>query len=348
MPAGAPQRAIDRRFLTAGLQLANSGADTTVLFRGGAFNRATGIICIGGDNGYVGLLSNGIYGDLIQGAVLPPIGATPITAISVNKNTGEWLVLGNNRLFRMAADLSASVEITAPAVVTRGSVIEWNGIIFVGKFFNGPVGAGDIEFSADNGATWDTVPGIFAIAGAVGVIDGLYTDLNESVLLAIPRGGVNAAFTRTPGAASATWTLIPVTSGGTPVNDAAVSDDGRKCVIVDSIGSITTTDDAFNSFVNVAPNANPFKRNAAAGFPIENVEYVADLGGFVIFSNSLLGVCGFIDENDMGVIFLSSYLGPSNALGDHCGVTDGFQVLFAGASNAAVCSLRRIGQNAKT
>lgn len=346
MPAGAPQRAIDRRFLTAGLPLANSGTDTTVLFTGGAFNRATGIICIGGSDSYVGLLSNGIYGDLIQGAVLPPIGAGPITAISVNKLTGEWLVLGGNRLFRMTADLSASVEITGPNAVTRGSVIEWNGVIFVGKVFNGPVGAGDIEFSTDNGVIWDTVPGIFT--GINNTIDGLYTDLNESVLLAINRGGVNAAFTKAPGAASASWTTIPVMNGGTPVNDAAVSDDGRKCVIVDSIGSITTTDDAFSTFVNVAPNDNPFQRNAAAGFPIQNVEYVADLGGFVIFSNSVLGLCAFIDENDMSVIFLSSYLGPANGLGDHCGVTDGFQVLFAGASNAAVCSLRRIGQLAKT
>lgn len=329
-----------------GLPLGNSGTDATVLYRGGVFNRATGVICIGGDNSYLGLLSNGIYGDLIQGAVLPPTGASPVTYLSVNKVTGEWLVLVNNRLFRMAADLSASVEITAPAVVTRGSVIEWNGVIFVGKIFNGPVGAGDIEFSTDNGATWDTVPGIFT--GINNTIDGLYTDLNESVLLAIPRGGTDAAFTKAPSAASASWTLIPLANVGTPVNDAAVSDDGRKAVIVDSIGSITTTDDAFNSFVNVAPNDNPFQRNAAAGFPIENVEYVSDLGGFVIFSNSVLGMCAFIDENDMSVIFMSSYLGPSNTLGDHCGVTDGFQVLFAGASNAAVISLRRIGQLGKT
>ena len=341
MPAGAPQQALDRRFLLADLALGNTGADVTVNYQNGAFNRATGAILIGGDNAYVGLLSDGIYGDLIEGAVLPAIPGSPITDVAVNKITGEWLVLGANRLFRMAADLSASVEITPPSATTKASVIEWQGRIFVGRAFQ-TVPNRNVEFSDDDGATWSV--GIFT--GFTNVVDGLYSDVGETVLLAIQRGTDFAAFTKTPGAATATWTTIPTANNNIPMSDAAVSDDGRAAVLMSNVGDLTTTADSFNTFVQVAPADNPLKRSALFGFDANAVEFVADLGGFVVQSNA--GGMLFIAQADMSVLFQGSYIGDPLNLGRRCGVSDGTQALFAGGTNQAAMTLRRIGQLAKT
>lgn len=349
MPAGVPAKGIDRRFLTCALGLRTAGANVSVTYSAARYNPDTGVIAVGGDTAsaiaYMGMLSDGIFGDLIQAPALPGFaGRVSPGGIAVNKPTGGWLALGNNDLSLGLADMSVWADITPPAVVSREAILEWRGRIFIGKQLNGPIGSGNLEFSDDNGATWDTVPGINTGMGAD--VDALYADRNDGVLLAIAPGGANAAFSKTTGAAS--WTLIPTGNGGTPMNDAAVSDNGRQAVIVSNNGSIDVTGDGFNSFTTIPVVNNPFQSSLASVWPIENVEYVADLGGFVLVSNVGLGRRAFIDERNMTTVFMSSHLGETVSPIIRSGTNDGFNALIVGASNIAVVTLRKIGQPGKT
>ena len=102
---------------------------------------------------------------------------------------------------------------------------------------------------------------------------------------------------------------------------------------------------AFNSFTLLPFVQNLFKGAAGAGLPQQAVEYVADLGGFVIVSESNSGIMGFIPEDQMTQVIMGSYFGVGpTVLPDRCGVTDGEQVMFAGFSNKVIISLRKIGQ----
>ena len=305
-------------------------------------NRATGVTAVGGNNSYVGMLSDGIFGDLIQAPALPVLGGS-VLDLQVNKNAdGGWLVEGGaNNVFRAPADMSAWTDITPPAANTREMVFEWRGRLFVGGLSD-TLPSRNLEISDDNGATWDSNPGAFTEFAFP--VEGLYSNPGEDVLLAIAEGGTDAAFTTTTGADTGTWTLIPTGQIGVPMNDAAISDDGQKAVLVSNNGSITVTADRFATSNDIPLDDNPF-RKADSGLAIQNVVYVADLGGFLLFSNTFRPA--FIDEDNMQTVFMGQHLGVVVTMALRCGTSDGEQALFAGGTDTCACSLRGIGQTAK-
>lgn len=337
MPAGSPPGGLDRRFFLGDRLLESAGLDGVIDFVNMCRDPGTGNILVCGDNDYVGLMSNGIWGELIEGANLPPHAGT-ITGCAVNQSSGGWLTLSTfSDLFRGAADLaSAWVDITPAPATARNAIIEWRGRLLLGTArLAGP--ARNIEFSDDNGATWDSDPGLdtgFAFA-----VFKLATNDSEDVLIATATAGSDAAFSTDD--LAAVWTLWPLATPGGQ-QDAAVSDDGLKAVIVGAAGAIHVTDD-FSTFTTIPVASNPFQNSTTTGTAIGSVEYVAAMAGFVLMSQSGPSV-GFIPENDITNIFMGSYIGTPIVLPDRAGVSDGTFAMFAGDSNRATITMRRIGQ----
>ena len=121
MPAGIPPAGIDRRFLVADRLMRNTGSDTSVNYQAAAFNAANGNIFVAGNNDYVGLMTRGLYGELVQGANLPA--TNNITqACCRNVSNGGYLVMdGASSVFKNnSEDLSAAWSNITPPAATLG------------------------------------------------------------------------------------------------------------------------------------------------------------------------------------------------------------------------------------
>lgn len=344
MPAGLPPRGLDRRFLVGDRILRNTGADFTVNYQSAGLNAATGVILVAGDNDYVGLMTNGLYGELVQGANIPALPGTSTIVAVHNDSGGGWIVMdGSNNIFSNAAeDLSVPwVDITPVAVPPRSDLLEYNGAIltFTARIAGPPVR--DMEFSIDNGATFNSDPGDFT---------GINTNLSRAVtnpaqnrILVCSSGGTSIAHTQDSGNPPYTWSLLPIATAGIPQTDAAVSDSGREGVVVSTQGQIWTTSDFSPGNSGMIPNAdNPFVSSALGTAPT-SVRFCAALQGFVIVANSG-PTCAFIPTADMTQVIPGNYLGNPVTAVATAGVSDGEQIIWPGSNNEAMITLRNIGQ----
>ena len=333
MPAGSPPGGLDRRFLL-GLKLMNQfGSDTSVNFQVVARDNINGNIMIGGNNDYVGLVSDGIYAQPIQGAVLPPSSNTWDRACHNFTDRG-WLLLDTTgQVFRMNAGLTSTLTITPPAAVTRSGIVEFNGRIFIHtNALAGP--ARDLEISDDNGATWDSDPGLFTGQGSNG--NGIFTNFNQNRLLAIFNGGADFATTVVPDGASG-WTFFPAGNAGVNMNAGSISDDGTNFCVVSNNGGVATQAGI------IPPANNPWQSSPASGFGFDIVQWVQALNGFFVIS-TVGAHCGFVDAASPDRVIPGSQTAIALSLSDQCSISDGEQMLCPSSGNGAIISLRNIGQ----
>lgn len=344
MPAGSPPGGLDRRFLVADRILRNTGSDTSVNYQVAARNNESGVILVGGNNDYVGLMTRGLYGELVQGANLPATN-NAMEASAHNKADGGWFVMdGISSVFRNATDdLSAPwTNITPPAATSRDDLIEYNGVLLTFTA-NLSIPDRDIEFSLDNGITWDSNPGD---ATGIGTnLERVATNPAQTRLLVTAAGGTSVASTTDQGVPPYAWDLFPYTGG--IAFDAAISDDGNRGVVVSSNGQIWTSDGFSLAGSGMIPNDNNPWVSTAVGSTIVSVNYIADMQGFVLIS--LLGPSvGFIPDADMRQVFVGNYIGGTVSIDSKAKVSDGFQGLWPGTNNEAMVTVREIGQLSKT
>lgn len=306
------------------------GADSSINFQVSARNPANGNIMIGGNNDYVGLITEGIYSQPTQGAVLPASSNT-FQRAAVRFSTGEWLLLDStNAVFRLAANLGASTLITPIAATTRGGIVEFNGTMYLHtNALSLP--DRDLEISGDGGATWDSDPGRDTTQGSNG--NGIFTNINQDILLAIFSGGTEFATSLN----GVDWGLQAAGNAGVPMNDASISDDGSRFCVVSQNGGVATNAGVIN------PQNNPWQSSGSLGNSIEVVEWIEQLNGFMIASNIGTNV-GFVDAADPTRVIPGSWLGASINMLDQVGISDGEQMLIPAAINSAGITLRNVGQ----
>jgi len=333
MPAGSPPGGLDRRFLAGSKLMNNFGLDAAVNFQVTARDNINGNIMIGGDNDYVGLLSDGIFSDPIQGAALPPSGNT-FQRGAHNFTDRGWLVLDNlNALFLLNAGLTLSTTITPPAVVTRGGVVEYNGRILTGTFLSaGPFR--NLEFSDDNGVTWDSDPGIFT--GEFIGVNGIFTNFDQNLLLAAYSGGVSFSTTTDP-AGETGWTARDAGNAAVPMNAASISDDGLRFCVVSQNGGVATHAGV------VDPSNNPFQRTSAIGTSLDICQWVEALNGFFVMS-TIGPNLGFVDAATPDRVIPGSYTGVAIAFADQCSISDGELMMVPTDANNSIISWRDAGQ----
>ena len=319
----------------------NAGSDTSVNYQACAWNFSSGVGLVAGNNDYVGLLSDGIFGEVVQGAALPASSNAWFIA-AVNQSGGGWVLLdGANGVFLVNADLTVATTITPPAVVSRDGVVEYNGILLTA---GGLVAAPNrqIERSDDNGVTWDSDPGIDC---GVSNANGIYTNPAQNVIVCTPASTAVAAFSTDANPVAATWSTFPVVGLGVPCNHCAISDDGRKFVLVFANGQITTSDDQGTNSFSFPNSNNPFA-STAIGTAIASVVYVSGMAGFILTSTTG-NQQAFIPESDMQAIFASSFLGSGVTTTVQNVMSDGQQALWPANNNEAMMTLRNVGQLAK-
>jgi len=343
-PAGIPPRGLDRRFLVADRILRNTGSDTSVNYQAAAFNAATGVIFVAGNNDFVGLMSNGLYGELVQGANLPPTN-NAMQAAAHDNSVGGWLVMdGASACFRNPSeDLSSAWStITPPEATSRDDFLEYNGALLT---FTASLSIPDrdIEFSTDQGATWDTNPGDFT--GINSSLQRAVTNPLQTRLLVTSGGGDFVAFTIDQGSPPYSWTLLPIETIGIPQVDAAISDSGEQGVVVATNGQIWTTSDFSPGNSGMIPNAdNPFV-STNIGTAIVSVVFIADMQGFILITTSGPR-CAFIPTSDMTQVIPGNYLGESATINRY-GISDGEQAIWVANTSEAMVTLRNIGQSSR-
>jgi hypothetical protein len=338
MPAGSPPGGLDRRFLIGQRLYENIGLDTSVNFQGAARDPVSGNILIAGNNDYVGLVTDGIFGNPVQGAVLPASSNT-FLRVAHNFQDGGWLLLDSiSAVFRMAADLSVVTNITPPPATTRSGVVCYNGRIFV---ITSDLGGPDrnIEFSDDNGAIWDDNPGIDTGIRTNG--RGIFTNVAQSVLLAIYTGGTSFSVSVDPAGAAGTWTALPAGNSNIPMNDGAISDDGNHICVVSQNGGVATDAGI------ISPSRNMFQSSAGSGNSIETCTWIEGMGGFMLCSNIGPNL-GFVDAADKTRVVPGSWLGEGMSILDGAGVSDGEQMIIPGGTNVCAMTLRGLGQTGLT
>ena len=333
-PAGAPPGGLDRRFIMGQKNMESVGPDSSINFQGAARDPTNGNIMVAGNNDYVGLITDGIFGTPIEGAVLPA-SSNLFVQVAHNYFDAGWLLMdGVNALFLCNADLSAVATITPPAAVSRDGVVSYNGRILVANF-NLSLPDRQIAFSDDNGVTWNEDPGIDTGQDSAG--RAIYTNDAQSVVVMIYAGGPNFAFSTDALGAAGTWQLRAAGNAGVSMNDASISDDGNHICVVSQNGGVATD-------AGVIPPAQNFWQSSGSfGSSIEICQWVEQMNGFILVSN-IGPFCGFVDAADKTRVVPGNWLGEGMAMVDRASTSDGEQMIIPGSTNLCAMTLRNIGQ----
>lgn len=293
----------------ATLPVQNSGADVSIIFEVASWDDINNRILVAGDNDYVGSKQTA-FAKLIQAPTLPPSPAAASISIIVNRNdSGVLYVDGAGNIFRGDINLDNWVDITIPAVTSTGCLmLAGDGNIYaaIGPLA-GPVR--DLAISGDNGATWDSNPGLntpiatpftWMITSPDRSIAAFGDSSNNVAVTSDPVAGVYQTFTMT---------------GSLQPSFAAISDDNQKMVVAGLFGFVSIVEGGLitgNEF-DIPVADNPFRQTGVSGVQINSVEYIAALGGFILIAvgNELVG---FIDENNMRVIQQGVYFGTGPGL----------------------------------
>ena len=240
------------------------------------------------------------------------------------------IIVKQGNTFARSDDGGASWILLVPAVaVTEADLLSWkdNQLVNLQRLTGGV----DIRASNDNGATWPIARN--AGMGLTGRI-ALKTTQDDKVLMALGSNG-NFAWTSDDDIATATFTSFPngtfVGFGGGIVGFDA-NGDSSKGVMIDQFGAILVSIDGFQTWTIFDKDKNYFK-NAATGFAIAtSVVYVADIGGFLIISNT---VYAFIPEDGgLDTMEVVSILGDNQT--NNQSATNGIDLMIAASINVVI------------
>lgn len=256
------------------LEKRNTGSDTSISFRRSIWDYNSSRAVIGGDSGYVGTLAS-VGAKLAQA---PDVSSSNCDALAMDQqNPGAMYFLNSVGTLELSdASLNNFAPVTPGGVtpISIFSLLGDNNIYLVFDELAGP--QRNIAVSADQGATWDTNPGLFA--PITGNARGAVTSRDGS-LVCVYGGSGDIAVSNSPGTAWATLTY-PNTND---INLIAFDADNSLLVAIDNIGQIYYTTDFLNSgALNVvALNSNPFVQTASSGATVLALNYVPALDGFV-------------------------------------------------------------------
>ena len=322
------------------LPIRNTGADLGINLQAASWDSVNNRILIGGDNDFVGTKTD-VFAKMQQVANLPPSNNT-CTGIGLKfDDSGVFFLDGANAVFRTDSAFGAWVTITPPAASTRRGFFTQRGndrIYTVTINLAAP--ARNIEFSDDDGVTWDSNPGLNS-----GISASATWVRNNRIGTLVAMGGVgDYAVTETPND-NASWEIFAMATAGINQNVAAFSDDNTQMVVGANNGQISTVTGgltAGNEF-DILPANNPFAQAVNNGLAINFCEYLPRLGGFLLASIAS-ELVGFISSNDMTTVQQGMFLGTgptvSTARSGSSAVDDNSDAIAVGNSNLGAAFVR--------
>lgn len=313
----------------------NTGSDTALNIVGCYFHQQSGLIIVGGNNDYVGTKADALA-KLVQNANLPTFftgGGGGVGNFCDNFVDGGLLARDGNQLGRTdnADGSTAWTEITPAAATTRRGVFSLDNndgnLYCVTVDLDTP--DRNMEVSGDNGALWDSNPGLKV---PVGEANCNFAEISrDGSLVLVGASDGSYAITDTPDN-NASWETFSAATIGQNLNSAAFSDDKQSAVVVSQNGQIGTVAGGLQSGndITIDPSNNPFVQGTNNGVEISIVEYSSKLKGFVLFGFNMVG---FIDEQDMTVCKQGAFFGDSTGLIDNASAADDNGDIFGGGNS---------------
>ncbi len=354
MPLSEPRTGgINRRFIVGEKPLFNNGIDNGINFFGGVFDPFNNQAIIGGDNSYIGFMSD------LQGAKITESAALPSTAIPNGEMRIVKIDYNNQSIY--AFDPGASSEEIAASTdggaswfdigtnlpagfyndISSWRVIGGNNTIIAAR----GGGAGGVQTSDDDGATW---VGFDAQQPGPGPdTNYLATDPEHKVLVTLGTNGITTCFADDVTVAG-NWNVLAanvdfgVTSGFATF---AFNNDGTKFIAVSINGRLLTTEDFIN-WIEIDRDLNPFWNTNGVQAQINGIVHVADLNGWILHSDDSGGTMAFVPSNEspINTIFSGNVMGfqVSASLNNFptAAVSDGSAALIAYSNNRSIVTLR--------
>lgn len=350
---GEVSAGLGRRFLVAPKSLHNVGSDVGINFFGGVYDPFNNQGIIGGDVSYLGFMADLTSGKVTESAALPstaiPSGSWRIVKIDYNNQQiyvmdpgslseeiaassdggASWFDIGTNLPAGFYNDISSWRTIAGndTIIAARGG------------------GAGGVQTSDDNGATWT---GFDAQQPGPGPdTNYLATDAEHKWLVTLGTNGITTT-DQDDVTVAGNWNVLDansdfgVTSG---FNSFAFNSDGTKFIANSVNGHLLTTVDFIN-WVEIPQDDNPFWNANGPGAQINGIVHVNDLNGWLLFSDDDKGTFAFVPSNESPVntIFAGNYLGDpvSASLNNFplCAISDGTNALWGFSVNQSVTTLR--------
>jgi len=344
MPLSFPSGGgLDRRVLLAELALFSDGPDASINFAGGSYDGQNNQALIGGDNSFCGSMANILSGKIAEFAALP---STVITGGAVSdiylNNVDGGIVLRIANEFARSADAGASwTDITPGIAATYKGIQSWRNaqLIYLHDRLAGP--SRDYIVSSDNGATFGFTTGFSGIAG-VGR-EGIHK-ADDDKLIVIHGQGPAIGWSDDADLTAAAWNSFDFSAllGALGVVlSVATNGNASHAIVTTDTGDIITSTDGLNTWTLFDRDLNPFQDgdNPAFGLTIDNVTFVADLGGYFLSSDAQVGF--FIpDDSSLNAGKAISFINTASVSpAADTGLTDNANLLIPATLNNSLRTL---------
>jgi len=344
---------ISRRFIVAPRNLFNNGAQNPVNFWGGVFDPFNNQAIIGGNNSYIGFMSDLQGGKITESAALPSTaianGDMLIVKIDFNNQTIYAMDPGNNSEEIAASTDGGATWFDIGTNLPAGfynDISSWRRTAGNNQIVTARGGgAGGGQVSDDDGATWvgfDTQQ-----PGPGADTDYIATDAEHKWLVTLGDNGITTTDeddVTVPG----NWNVLDantdfgVTSG---FGAFAFNNDGTKFIAVAISGMLLTTEDFIN-WIEIDRDLNPFWNVGNVGSQMNGIVHVAALNGWILYSDDDQGNMAFVPSNESPVntIFAGNVFGATVQASQPnfptASVSDGDSVVIALSSNKSIVLLR--------
>lgn len=342
MPASSPAGVgLARSNLLFEGKLLSSGADLSVTYFSCLFDRFSGAGVLGGNDSFVGFMSDFRQGKVIQSAALPSsvIPSFPISSLQPNSINNGIIAVSNGESAQTSdggASWTALASVVVAFATTAQDQISWRSSQIFSGNTKQTIPARDYSVSLDNGTSWT---GQF-FTGATGGASPIKVrkTANDRKLYVVHQSG-RLSITTSGDLTAATWVNFDFGAlFGAGVNgvDVAFNASGSKAIYITTLGNIIVSIDngvTWNSFPTAT---NYFKIGPASFRTLDYVSFVADLEGFILGnSNSAAFISEAGNLQTMTVCNVSSILGLAG-IADACSMSDDNDMLVPIFDNALI------------
>lgn len=343
MPLSEPRGGgFDPRILLADLDLRSDGADSSVDYESASYDSVKNQALIGGNNSFCGTMADIMAGKVAQFPTLPntAIGAGDISTIYASNIDGGVLLRIGNEYARSADDGASWIDITPGISASYTSLQSWRDAQLLYLHARLSIPSRDYIISNDNGATFPFTTGFSGLTnvGRVGIHKA-----GDDALIIIHGQGPGLAWTDDDDLTAATWNAFnfnALLGALGNVDSVATNGDASHAVAVTDTGDIITSTNGLNTWSLFDRDINPFQagNNPAAGRSIDQVTFVAELGGYFLTHRAIVGF--FIpDDSSLNAGKTISFAGASVSPRPNSGLTDNANLLVPAPGNLCIRTL---------
>lgn len=332
---------VDRRSVIFESELFSDGADASVDYFSCLFDPPSNLAVVGGNDSFVGFLTDFRLGKVVQSAALPSsvIPSFPIVSLQPNGINNGLIAVSNGESAQTIDGGITWVALASVFTAFATSAIDqvsWRGTQIFSGNTKQTIPDRDYSVSLDNGVSWT---GQF-FTGATGGAspEKIRKSPNDLKMFVLHQSG-RLSTTVSADLTAATWVNFDFGAlFGLGVNsvDLAFNADASKVIYTATNASIAVSVNGGVTWAKFPDAANYFMPGAVGFLQIDWIVFIADLGGFML-GNSVQ--VAFIPEAGNLQTMTAVSVATINALGtieNACAMSDGTDVLVPVTDNALI------------